>query len=393
MSTVEPLPGSMRSIYVLYTLLGATESAWTPFSALFLLSRGLTPQEIGLTLALMALASFASAPTWGFIADRRLGHARALTIIAGGAIPLAVLVYLMPGRVPLMAACVALWAWKSPQSSIADAIALGRLGGRRGAYGSVRLWLSGGFATFVIVWGALLREAGTGVAPLAYAGMLTVVAAVSMRLTGPGSPRPRGGEARTGSPLRAPRALGALAAFLVSLFLLQAAYFAAENFFALRIVGLGGGALLIGIGNSLQAYVEVPVMAWTSRASRRRRPIEFFAAGCLTWMVVFVFWAFSGSALAATLINLLAGVAFAFTAVGTVVIVDDFVPPRFRATGQAAARGVGSGLAPVVGLISGGLLYGGLGPEPMYIVTAASAAAAAVIAALAVARSTQPASS
>ncbi len=41
----------------LYALLGATESAWTPFSALYLRSRGFDPGEIGGTLAAMALAA------------------------------------------------------------------------------------------------------------------------------------------------------------------------------------------------------------------------------------------------------------------------------------------------------------------------------------------------
>ncbi len=374
-----------RRLRTLYSLLGATESAWTPFSALFLSARGFSAGEIGGVLAAMALAGFLSGPGWGLAADRWLGHRRTLTLIAGGAAPLALLCFLAPGKPAVAVSCIALWAWKAPQSGIADAIALTWLRERRGRYGSVRLWLSFGFAVFAVVWGALFQVCGARYVPLVYAAMLAIVAVSSTGLTrlGPVVPVPPSPSA-IGSPRR--RSLLTLAAFLVSLFLLQAAYFAAENFFALRIVQLGGGALLVGVGNALQAGVEVPVMAWMSRRSNRLRSIDQFAVGCVIWMAVFGGWALASNAAVATVINLLAGVGFAFTAVATVVIVDELVPLRFRATGQTAARAVGGGLAPVAGLVAGGALYGAVGPGAMFAATAALAGLAAVAATVALLR-------
>ena len=169
-----------------------------------------------------------------------------------------------------------------------------------------------------------------------------------------------------------------LAAFLASLFLLQTGFWAAQNFFALRIVDLGGGAFLVGLGNALQAAVEVPVMAATSRRSRRDRSHAFFVAGCSCWAAVFAGWALLSSAAGAVAINVLGGVAFALTAVSTVVIVDELVPVRFRATGQTLSRAIGGGLAPVVGNVTGGLVYGALGSGPMFALTALCAGVAAV---------------
>jgi PPP family 3-phenylpropionic acid transporter len=323
----------------------------------------------------MALAGFVSGPVGGLTADRRLGHERALTLIAGGAAPLALLCFLMPAKLPIAAACVLLWAWKSPQLGIADSVALARLGGRRAGYGSIRLWLSGGFAVCAVAWGAVLQETGARAAPLVYASMLAVVALMSTRLT-------RGRDVRVAeqeAPARSrPRSGVPLAAFLASLFLLQTGFWAAQNFFALRVVDLGGGAFLVGLGNALQAAVEVPVMAHTSRRSSRRRPLELFVAGCVCWAVVFAGWALLSTAFGAVAVNLLGGVAFALTAVSTVVIVDELVPLRFRATGQTLSRAVGGGLAPVVGNVGGGLVYGTLGSGPMFALTALCAGVAAV---------------
>lgn len=370
----------MVAIRALYALLGATEAVWTPFSVLFLRARGFDPGEIGATLAAMSLAAFVSGPAWGLTADRRLGHQRALTVIAGGAAPLALVVFLVPGKPAVALACVALWAWKSPQSGIADAVALARLGGRRVGYGSIRLWLSVGFALFALAWGAVLQLAGTRTAPLIYAAMLTVIALTSTRLTRVPELTATGADVLT--PARTGRSLFPLAGFLVSLFLLQAGYWAAENFFALRIVDLGGGALLVGLGNALQAAVEVPVMATTSRRSSRRRPAELFLLGCLLWAAVFGGWALLPSAFGAVAANVVGGIAFALTAVSTVVIVDELVPLRFRATGQTASRAVGGGLAPVVGNMAGGVIYGAVGAGPMFALTAAAAGTAGVLSAV-----------
>ena len=325
----------------------------------------------------MALAGFVSGPVWGLIADRRLGHERALTLIAGGAAPLALLCFLMPAKLPIAASCVLLWAWKSPQLGMADAVALARLGGRRSGYGSIRLWLSGGFAVFAVAWGAVLQATGARAAPLVYASMLAVVALTSTRLT-----RVRSLPLReTGAPAASrPRSGTPLAAFLASLFLLQTGFWAAQNFFALRVVDLGGGPFLVGLGNALQAAVEVPVMAHTSRRSSRRRPLELFVAGCVCWIGVFAGWALLSTAAGAVAINILGGVAFALTAVSTVVIVDELVPVRLRATGQTLSRAVGGGLAPVVGNVAGGLVYGAVGPGPMFALTALCAGVAAVAA-------------
>src|SRR5690349_24303409 len=121
-------------------------------------------------------------------------------------------------------------------------------------------------------------------------------------------------------------------------------------------------------------------MAATSRPSRRDRSHAFFVGGCVCWAAVFAGWALLSSAAGAVAVNVLGGVAFALTAISTVVIVDELVPVRFRATGQTLSRAVGGGLAPVVGNVAGGLVYGAVGPGPMFGLTAACAGVAAVAA-------------
>jgi hypothetical protein len=121
-------------------------------------------------------------------------------------------------------------------------------------------------------------------------------------------------------------------------------------------------------------------MATTGRRRRGSRAHAYFIAGCVCWAGVFAGWALFSSTAGAVAVNVLGGVAFALTAVSTVVIVDELVPLRLRATGQTLSRAVGGGLAPVVGNVAGGLVYGAAGPGPMFGLTAACAGVAAVTA-------------
>jgi MFS family permease len=82
--------------------------------------------------------------------------------------------------------------------------------------------------------------------------------------------------------------------------------------------------------------------------------------------------------LAAT--RILAGFGFGLTSVGAVVIADELVPERFRATAQASSKAVTAGLAPVAGSLGGGLIYGAFGAPVMFAVAAVSTALSAAVA-------------
>jgi len=182
---------------------------------------------------------------------------------------------------------------------------------------------------------------------------------------------------------RVPRAL---IAFLAGLFLVNAAYAATWNFLALRILDVGGGAFLVGLGASLQAAAEVPVMRATPRLARRVGQRGLFVIGCAIYSAVFLTWGFLSDAASISALRLVAGVGFALTYIGSVVIVDDLVPERSRATGQAWAKGISFGLAPVAGTLIGGLLYEFAGARTMFVVSSAVAASAAGLAWAAAAR-------
>jgi PPP family 3-phenylpropionic acid transporter len=363
----------------LFTVLGASEATILPFFPLLLYDRGLSPAEIGLVLGAMALMSFIGNPIWGYVADRHLGAERAMVVSAGGAALFSLLLLPTHSTASFVVFACLFAAWRSPLLSLADVIALERLPAEeREGYGRIRLWLSLGWSAGALVWGAVLQTGSIELVPALYAAMSVLVAALAHFDLG-GHPR-RMRVQRSKEPSGRHRVPRALIVFFVSLFLVNAAFAATWNFLALRILDVGGGAFLVGLGASLQAAAEVPVMRASPRLARRVGQHGVFVVGCAFYAAVFLAWGFLSDAASISALRLLAGVGFALTLVGSVVIVDDLVPGRLRATGQAWAKGISFGLAPVAGTLIGGVLYEYAGATTMFVVSSVVAAAAAVLA-------------
>jgi len=374
-------PNSLLRIRALFFLFGLAESAFVPFIPLLLRDRGLGAEAIGAILALLAAVAVAAGPVWGYLADRVLGYERTLVVAlagtAGGVLGLG----LTHSVRAIAIAGAATWAARSATMPITDSIALARLGReRRSAYGSVRLWMSAGFALGAIAFGALVELIGLGlVAPLYAAlcalnaaGLALVFRGRRLRPSPRASTRPR--------PTRRLLLAPSLVLFLLALFLTNASYNATYTFGAVQIAALGGGAVFVGLAGGLQAAAEVPSMAWTRRLGRRLRPGTIFAAGASVYVLVYAIWALAATPAMLAGLRLVAGVGFGLTYVGTVLVTDELVPPDLRATGQAAAKAVAFGIAPVAGSLGGGVVYGVFGPTAFFATAAVVTAAAAVLA-------------
>lgn len=371
---------SLLRVRALFCLLGFAEAAFVPFFPLLLRDRGLHAQAIGAVLALVSAVGFAAGPIWGYLADRVLGRERTFAFCLVGTVAGALLLGFSRGVVALTVAGSITWLFRSPASALADALALDRLGvARRDAYGMVRLWMSAAFAVGAIIWGLVLQAFGIDVMAFGYACLVGINAMLVMlvfraRWPVPARTDDRGG--RVGSLAVAPPVL----LFLLALFLVFAPYSAAYSFAAVQIAALGGGALFVGLAAGLQAAGEVPSMIATSRFADRLRPAHIFAGGTVFYLIVYAIWAVVSDPAVLAATRVIAGFGFGLTSVGAVVIADELVPERLRATGQAASKAVSFGLAPVVGSLGGGLIFGYLGAVAFFVMAAVLTALSALVA-------------
>jgi PPP family 3-phenylpropionic acid transporter len=373
---------SLVRIRLLFCLLGIAESAIVPFLPLLLRDRGLSVQAIGAVLALNAATGFAAGPLWGYLADRVLGRERTLAFCLAATVAGATALGFAHGVVALSIVGSVLWLARSPIMALADALALDRLGvNRRDAYGTVRLWMSATFAVAAIGFGAAIELGGVDVAPFGYAALTAVNAALVVFVFRGRWPRPAQAAACEGGALRgAGGTAPTLVLFLVALFLIFAPYTGTYNFVAVRIATLGGGATFIGLAAGLQAAGEVPSMIAASRFAHRLRPAYIFAAGAGFYLATYAVWSVVTTPVVLASTRILAGFAFGLTSVGAVVVADELVPERFRATAQASSKAVTAGLAPVAGSLGGGLVYGAFGAPVMFAVAAVSTGLSAAVA-------------
>lgn len=375
----------MRGLKWAFLLVGVADGTLLPFIPLYLLERGLGAPAIGAVLGGMALVWLFAGLACGYLADRRFRPERMVLAGTLAAAALALTLLLTQDGAILGLLIVALAFVRSPLTLL-DAIALRTLRTKsRTGYARIRLRMSAGWAVSAVASGAAYHEFGLRIIPLIYVPLTAVVALWVWRALKPEVPSPSG-DAPT--PLGKGVRLGgiplAMAGFLLSCLLLGVSLAATQNFVTLQISVLGGGALLVGAAAAFQALTEIPTMGYTHLLTKHLSNAALFALGCAIFLAVFVAWALISNALVVALLKLVIGVGFALTYVAAVTIANDLSPSRFRATGQALVKSVMFGLAPIIGAVGGGVVYGTLGARVLFLASTVVVAAAGAIALVAV---------
>jgi MFS transporter, PPP family, 3-phenylpropionic acid transporter len=364
-----------------YVLVGGADATLLPYIPLYLAQRGLSAPAIGLVLALTAAATFTTGLAWAYLADRRFSPERMVLAASVAAAAVSLLLPISNNAAMISGVIVALAVARSP-FMLLDPIVLKKLRvAPRTDYARIRLRMSAGWAVAAVASGALFQSTGLRLIPFIYAPLSLLLGIWVFRVLKP-SHEARMNDARLQLPVR--RVPLALITFLVGCLLLGVSLAATQNFLVLQINFLGGGALLIGAAAAFQAVTEIPTMGYTHVLTKYLSHRSLFAIGCAIYLAIYVGWAFTGAALVAALLKLVAGVAFALTLVAAVMIANDLSPARLRATGQALMRSVLFGVAPILGALGGGVVYGAYGSRAMFLGSTAVVAAAGLIALIAV---------
>jgi PPP family 3-phenylpropionic acid transporter len=355
-------------------LMGAEVGAFIPFFSLFLRERGLRPDRIGFVLATMSVSGLVASTAWGHAADVALGRLRALRVTAVLAAAMALALNLGgPELLTILLAATALSVCWAPIVPLADTLALQHLGSdRRSTYGRIRLWMSIGFAVAALAFGALFSWIGLGGMPSSFAlSLLVFLAWTAIADLPSSSPLRERTERRTRAIGDLIRSAPRLSMILLAALLITAGVNAIMTFVPLRIGGLGGTPLFVGLAMSLAAVVEVPVMAFSARIIGAIGLRGAVALAVFQYAVAFGALSALSSPVLITLVVATDGIGFALLYVSIVIAVDSLVPPSLRATGQGLRQTVTLGLAPIIGSAGGGLLYEGVGPRALFLAAAA----------------------
>lgn len=354
------------AIQGLFVVFGLVVAAFFPFVSLYLRGRGLSPDEIGLTIAVMASARLLANPIWGHVADTTIGRVVALRIGTVIVALAALSMNIVDGLLPIAVVSFVLAAGQVSGGTNLDAIALAHLGEERMTdYGRMRAWESLSYAVGCLGFGAILDAAGIRWAmPIFGISSFAVLAwSVTLVRDRPTKLEDHGRLGSVGAVFReAPRFWGLLVATL----LVWTGFNAAWNFIALKISDEGGGPLLVGFGLALGGVVEVPTMRVSSRLQTRWGLRRVYVAGCLAYALGFLLW---GSISNPTIVSMLAvfeGFAFSLLFTTGVVVVGRLLPSNLYSTGNAVTAMVGFGIGPIIGAGVGGFVYQEAGALILY---------------------------
>ena len=365
----------------LFLLFGLIIASFFPFLSVYLRGRGFRPDQIGFLLAAMAAVRIVAMPVWGHVADTRIGRRRALQLGSIGMVAFAVTATLLPSFAGVVCAAVGIALAMAASGPNIDALALVELGEERMAdYGRVRGWESLTYATSCLVFGLLLQIHGVTLALPLYAAasaLLLIWTTVAVRPDRPAERVEHGRLGAVGAVFReAPRFWGFLAATL----LIWTAFNGAWNFVGLKIVGAGGGPLLIGFGTALGGFMEVGVMRLSPRLHRRWGLRKVYALGCLTYATGFLSWGLIADPTIVSILAILEGVGFSLLFTTSILIVGRLLPPSLYSTGNSLGSMVGFGIGPIIGGGLGGIVYQRLSPTALFVGSSVVALLGAMVA-------------
>jgi PPP family 3-phenylpropionic acid transporter len=352
----------------LFLIFGLIVASFFPFLSVYLKDRGFQPDQIGFLLGAMAAIRIVAMPVWGHVADTRTGRKRALQLGLVGMVVFAVIASVLDSFVGVAFGAVGIALAMAASGPNIDALALVQLGDERMTeYGRIRGWESLSYATACLLFGWLLEIHGVTLAlPLyAAAGALMLVwTTVAVRPDRPHEPVRHGRLGAVGAVFRAaPRFWGFLAATL----LVWTGFNGAWNFVGLKIVGAGGGPLLIGVGTALGGFAEVGVMRLSPRLHRRLGLRKVYAIGCLVYALGFLLWGLIDDPTVVSVLAVLEGVGFSLLFTTSILVVGKLLPSTLYSSGNSIASMVGFGIGPIIGGGLGGVVYERLGSTTLFV--------------------------
>lgn len=261
-----------------------------PYFPVYLAAVGLTPDEIGIVLAVPMAARVVTLAAMGALADRIGSLPRAILAYAVASLAIFGLVALSSGVVALLVVSLAFTAVWTTQLPIADAAAMAVARAGRASYGRMRLFGSAAFIAASLAAGAILGVLpATAVWPMMMVTLgLTVLAAALMAASARGD-----GAAR---PAERPRFADAVLAIrpalplVLACALVQGSHAMVYGFGSLAFEARGFSGAEIGMLWGIGVIGEVILFAlphrWIARPSTALLAVVAAVAAIVRWVTI-----------------------------------------------------------------------------------------------------------
>lgn len=355
-----------RRIFLAYIVYFAAIGASYPYLPVFYRDLGLTFAEIGLLTAIQAATQLTLGPVWGGLVDRFPRVGLTLPLAAAVAAVGGFILFLATDFSSSLAGSVLLFAGLAGIGPTLDARTLEALGpDGRDRYGQVRSFGSLSFVLVALAIGLLLDAQGSRSLFWIYLPCLVATALVTATIRRRGTNRSIGMLRGAGQILGAPGMLVFFGGFTI----VWTSLTAANAFYSIQVVALGGSTALVGITWAFGAIIEVPLMYAFPRLGVRLGTERLLVFGAMVFAVRGVLAALAVDPIQLVLIAPLEGLGFACAFVGGVTVLAARLPTSLGGTAQGLFS-ASAGLATILGSVIGGAIAGLVGIPGMFAASA-----------------------
>jgi PPP family 3-phenylpropionic acid transporter len=349
--------GFAARVAALYAAIFAAVGVQQPFFPYWLKAKGLDPQMIGIVLAVPMLVRIVAIPVASRIADRTDALRSVMLCCAVATVVGYVLLGVSQGAVAILAVFALASAAYTPVIPLSETYSLRGLAARGRVYGPVRLWGSAAFivGTFVAGVAADIFAARNLIWLIAAAIALNVVAVYTLEPLPPAPPHPADAPPRRHL-MRDP----AFVAVLGAAGLIQASHALYYGFSTLQWSRGGLDGATIAALWALGVAAEIVLFGLQGRFLFLRAPATLLLIGGCGALLRWSAMAFDPPVLMLPFLQLLHGLSFGATHLGTLGFVSRHAPPGQGATAQGYVA-IALGLAMAASMSLSGLLYASYG--------------------------------
>ncbi|HZP11347.1 MAG TPA: MFS transporter [Nevskiaceae bacterium] len=356
----------------------AAIGALIPYLGLYLQARGLSAEQIGIVLGLLAVTRIFAPYVWGTLADRSGRRMSVIRWTLTGATLCWGAVGLPGGFVWLLGCLIAYGALVNGTMAQFEVVTFSHLDRASHRYARLRVWGSVGFVVVVLGLGPVLEQLGILSLPAWIAAMFVFALVIAQRVPEPiGGPRHLAGDGGLLATVRQRPVI----ALLVACLLAQFSYGPYYGFFSIYLESHGYRKDAIGLLWSLGVIAEV-AMFWfiasvLPQLPLRRLLLWSLAATVARWLLQVAAIDHPGALAAVQLIH---AISFGVYHLAAVNLVQQMFPPALQGRGQAIYVGVSYGIGGALGGWLSGYLWDRIPVEWIWIGGSAAAALAWLIA-------------
>lgn len=326
-----------------------------PYMALYLANKGLSGAQLGIILGVMPLVSIIAQPTWSIVSDLFQSRRTMLVVSCLSASLVAILYTLTNSFAGVLLISILYALLYSPIGTLSTALALDHLEkqNRQDEFGYIRLWGSFGFAVTALLMGAFVIQTMTALLPIFYSAVMFIITLLALTL--PEGEKNKPAAWWQGIAIVFQRK--EIILYFIGCMFVNTSISIGLQYMPLFMEELKSSGWMIGLAVSLQALLEVPLMAKVPRWTAKYGISVVFLIGVLLlpirWLVFLLIenpiWIIPTA------------IFHSLTIMSLMVIgvkhVDSKFPREWRASGQGLYSTVMNGIGPSIGLLIAGNLY------------------------------------